>query len=86
METLKTEPSSSINFPVVEGGLEPPASTLSVWRSNQLSYPTIFGTGERIRTSIDGFGDRYATIAPHPCLGTNMSKNFLLHIREDSNP
>jgi hypothetical protein len=27
-----------------------------------------FCTGGEIRTPINGFGDRHATIAPHPCV------------------
>ncbi len=46
-------------------GLEPSASTVSAWCSNQLSYLDSC-TGRGIRTPIDGFGDRNATIAPDP--------------------
>ena len=32
------------------------------------SIKKLFGTSGEIRTPINGFGDRYATIAPHTCL------------------
>ena len=34
-----------MQYKVVPGRLELPTSTLSVWRSNQLSYRTLFGQG-----------------------------------------
>jgi hypothetical protein len=30
-------------------------------------FLSFFGTGREIRTPINGFGDRHATIAPYPC-------------------
>jgi hypothetical protein len=50
-------------------------------------YYTIFqrsGTGGEIRTPIDGFGDRNATIAPHPCICWNNRTRTcdLLRIRQ----
>ena len=48
MSNLVTSSIFNINFQstpevVVPGRLELPTSTLSVWRSNQLSYRTVFG-------------------------------------------
>lgn len=31
-------------------------------------YKNAWSTGGGIRTPINGFGDRHATIAPHPCI------------------
>ena len=38
------------HFMVLLGGIEPPTSTLSEWRSDRLSYRSIYGGPPRIRT------------------------------------
>lgn len=62
---------------VIPDGLEPSTPSLKVRCSSQLSYEIILlrkqdlnrsnCTLGKIRTSINGFGDRYATIAPQTC-------------------
>ena len=39
-----------------------------VFPTSLIFFRKFFGTGGEIRTPINGFGDRYATIAPHPCV------------------
>ena len=60
---------------VVPGRVELPTSTLSVWRSNQLSYRTVFITSV-VEASDDTF-----TLSSHQMIKTSVSPMRADHVR-----
>ena len=47
-------------------GFEPTTFPPQMERTPRLCYTPLIGIGAGIRTPINGFGDRYVAITPHP--------------------